>query len=230
MAPLTFVIPLAPPNCKPTAVVQVPIPTLPLVTINLSCGVVVPTPTLPANVAVVPEALKVVAPEIVLAVLPLCVYPPLVVIPVEALIAPALLTVNAFAPTDNWAVGAQVPIPTLPNTASLPSGVVVPIPKLSVIVVKRTVVPSSVKPPAAAIPVSAEPSPLNAVARTVPATSTAVPGVIVPTPTLPFNTLNAVPALGVVHVPIPTDPSTANFVWAVVVPIPKLPLAVMSPV
>ncbi len=200
-------------------------PTLPEVTINLSCGVVVPTPIFPANVAEVAAALKVVAPEIVLAVLPLCVYPPLVVIPVEAVIAPALLTVNAFAPTDNWAVGAQVPIPTLPNTASLPSGVVVPIPKLSVIVVKRTVVPSSVKPPAAVIPVNPAPLPENAVARTVPCTSNAVPGQAVPTPTFPPPlTIRFPPAA--VQVPMPTLFIDTRPAWGAVVPTPRLPAVI----
>ena len=51
--------------------------------------------------------------------------------PVDAVIAPAKLTVKALAPTANGAVGAQVPIPTLPLVmVKLPCGVVVPMPIL----------------------------------------------------------------------------------------------------
>src|ERR1035438_8656042 len=95
-------IPTLPPPLTikfPPAAVHVPIPTLPLVTTNEPCGVVVPTPILPV---------KALTP------LPLCVYAPDVVIPVTAVMAPVLLTVNAFAPTAKGADGAHVPIPTFP--------------------------------------------------------------------------------------------------------------------
>ena len=102
-----------------------PIPTLPLVTINFPCGVTVPTPTLPVvKVLIVPVN--------VLVAVPLCVYPPDVAIPVVAVMAPAVFTVNAFCPTAKGAEGTQVPIPTLPfitvNAEVVVS--VVPIPTL----------------------------------------------------------------------------------------------------
>ena len=118
---------------------------MPLVTTKPdSCGVVVPTPTgPPVNKAEFVALLNVVDPVIVLAAVPDCVYPPLVVIPVEALIAPAWVTVKALAPTPNMAVGAQVPIPTFPLVTTNPAncGVIVPIPTLPPITAKRAVFP-----------------------------------------------------------------------------------------
>jgi len=116
---------------------HVPMPTLPLVTTNASCGVVVPTPTLPVNVADVPAAENVVVPDKVFTPLPLCAYPAVLVITLPELLIPAAVTtpadvtLNALAPTTSADVGIQVPIPTLPLvTVSAPCGVVVPIPTL----------------------------------------------------------------------------------------------------
>jgi hypothetical protein len=83
-------------------------------TSNACPGAVEPIPTLPTNEADVPIALNVVNPDKVFGLRPLCVYAPEVTIPVVAVIAPALLTVKAFAPTVRGAAGAHVPIPTLP--------------------------------------------------------------------------------------------------------------------
>jgi len=61
----------------------------------------------------------------------LWVYAPVDVIPVVAVIAPAVLTVNALFPTDNRADGVHVPIPTFPLvTTKAPCVADVPIPTL----------------------------------------------------------------------------------------------------
>src|SRR5665213_4326850 len=105
---------------------QVPIPTLPFITVNAALVVnAVPIPTLPPSTSNAPVGAAVPIPTFPVNALipgPLCVYAPVLVIPVVAVIAPALLTVNAFAPTDNAAFGAHVPMPTLPSVTRLACG------------------------------------------------------------------------------------------------------------
>ena len=84
---------------------------------------------------------KVGVPVNVLAAVPLCVYPPLV------LMAPDVLTVKALFPTANSAVGTQVPIPTFPLVTSRAPCViaVVPIPTFPLLV-SYTLLPDIVHP------------------------------------------------------------------------------------
>src|SRR5438105_1332962 len=76
--------------------------------------------------------------------------------------------------------------------------------------------------------VNAEPSPENAVARTVPLTSSALPGVREPMPTLPC-TIRPPEGAAVetyvefMPVPIPTPPITESLLAGATVPTPILP-------
>ena len=117
-------------------------------TSNSADGKVVPIPTLPPVKNAEKVALeKVGVPVNVLAAVPLCVYPPLVVIPVVAVIAPAVLTVNVLLPTANNELGTQVPIPTFPLVTSRAPCVmaVVPIPTFPLLV-SYTLLPDIVHP------------------------------------------------------------------------------------
>src|SRR5262249_10004301 len=139
----------------------VPIPTFPVMTASPPTGVFVPNPTFPVNV---------------LMPVPLCVYPPDVVMPVVAAIAPAAFTWNCeVEPTANVAVGDQVPMPTLPfMTANPPTGVVVPMPTLPVELTFK-------KSPA---PVTVDDNFNKGCAAFLTISKVAALGVVVPIPTL----------------------------------------------
>ena len=218
-------LPLATIKLPPLAV-HVPMPTFPFVMAKAVCGTVVPIPTLLVKVAEVVAAVKAVLPVKVFAPVPFWV------IPVVAVIAPALLTVNAFAPTANAEFGAKVPKPTLPLiTTKAPCGVAVPIPTLAPLVVLiptlpllalKILVPDRFHPlddpvddqvvlPRVSVAVNTYPllgvPPLmfKNVALMVPFTSKALPGHAEPIPTLPPPlTIKLPPAA--VHVPMPTFP------------------------
>ena len=97
--------------------------------------------------------------------------------PVDALIAPAKLTVKALAPTANGAVGAQVAMPILPLVITkAPWAVVVPMPTL----------PFNIATPVPAAGVVHVPMP------TGPRMASLVCGVVVPTPKFPLTLVSPV--------------------------------------
>ena len=147
-----------------------------------------------------------------------------------AVIAPALVTVNALAPTANADVGAHVPIPTLPLvTTNPPCGVEVPIPTLAPLVVLIPTLPILLlyrlfpaKLHPATVPDEAHvvvPL-LSEAVSTYPLIGVAPLMIKFVVLTVPFTSN----ALFVVQVPMPTLPLViAKDAWGVVVPIPTLP-------
>ena len=94
---------------------------------------VVPIPTFPVEkIAAVVAFENVVVPVMALAPVPDCVYPPDVVTPVTAAIAPVVSTWNCdVAPIANALAAFVVPIPTFPlNTDNAERGDIVPTPTL----------------------------------------------------------------------------------------------------